>query len=345
MKQLRWWRKPEKPLDKADLGRYFTALRNQEPADSFSDVKDWINSLEMDNSPSKQHLNVPLSPMKIFLKTHKVRLIVTSLILAVSVISCTTPVEQEETVGFMISGKIESKQALSAMHKISALDWLEPGQLDLGVVSTKQIKENAEGVSAPSADVELERKEHQFVIALPQADEDEAESHANDLEQIEGIHGVEIERLQITSEQPAYKVVLNAFRDSERMLELHSNREKINAAVEKYLEDLEMYGVEITQGKDEKGNYTLALSPPDGMNKPGLITLKRFLEEAAVANNQLRSKNPDDMTKSLVLVQKQIAEIELRISQADREQEQQKLQMTLAELQAKYQALQKAQNQ
>ena len=344
MKQLRWWRKSQKPLDKADPGRYFTALRNQEPADSFSDVKDWINSLEMDNSPSKQHLNVPLSPMKIFLKTYKVRLIVTSLILAVTVISCTTPVEQEETIGFMISGKIEGKQALSAMNKISALDWLEPGQLDLGVVSTKQIREKTDGALEASTDVAQESKEHQFVIALPQSDEVEAEAHASDLEQIEGIHDVEVERLQITSEQPAYKVVLNAFRDSERTLELNSNREKVNAAIGKYLEELEMYGVEITQGKDEKGNYTLALSPPDEINQSGLITLKRFIEEAAVANNKLRSNNPEDAAKSLLLVQKQIAEMELRLNQADEKQEQQKLQMALTELQAKYEALQKIQN-
>ena len=279
MKRLRWWRKPEKPSDEADVGRFFAALRKHAPHDSFPAVQDWITHVAQDANVKRQRQKMPVSPMKTFLNTYKTRLVVSSFILAVTIISCTTPVEHEETIGHMVSGVIEGAHATAATQQLSKLDWIQSNKLELGLVASKELHEVSKDASdkmfSPSS------QNHRFVIALPQTGEAQANGWAYELKLIEGIKEVVVTPLQVTSEKPVYKVVLNSIWDNRNNLEFNPDQQQLNRAIEEHLDALEMHGVEVKQIQDEKGNYILSLTPPDDIKKPGLSTLKQFLSEVA----------------------------------------------------------------
>ncbi len=335
MKRLRWWHKPGKPSDKVATDRFFEALRKHAPHDSFPAMQNWINGIEPHANARKQHTNMQLSPMKSFLNTYKTRFALTSIIIAITIVSCTTPVEHEETIGYMVSGVIESTHTSSAINQLNNLDWIDPGQVELGVVvfderpNTPPDKNN--GVDGAAA-LDLDRR---FVIALPQTSENQASSRAYDLNLIEGIRAVEVSPLLVTSEDPVYKVVLHSIWDKQDNIEFTPDQDQLNRAIGAYLESLELHGIEVKQVQDLRGNIVLSLTPPEGINNSGLITLKQFMSE--VSSSQ-RSAQNQPSEEELQAVTKKLQEIEERISQMEAGKGRDKLETYKKQLEAKLDA-------
>lgn len=349
MKRLRWWRKPKKRSNEADPGRYFAALRNQAPHDSFPEVQTWLagiaeakreeSSSASDTRQREQHIKMPLSPMKTYLHNHKKRLVLTSLVLAVTFISCTTPVEQEDTVGHMITGIIDGNQTANASEKITALNWMKAEYLEQGLISGAALPVSSLNKTNQIDSVAVSQVDHRFVIALPETEEAQANAWAYDLKLIEGIRDVEVAPLQITMEKPAYKVVLHSIWEKQDNLEFIAQDDQIRYAVNTYLEDLEMHGVDVNQMMDEKGNYVLSLTPPTDINKSGLSTLKRFLSE--VHSNSTVSKNGASVSpaESIVIIEQKLEELELKMSQSTVQAEKEKYQHALQQMTTKLEAL------
>ncbi|MFK7845934.1 MAG: hypothetical protein AB8G77_11580 [Rhodothermales bacterium] len=340
MKRLRWWRKPGKHSNEANEGPYFEALRKQAPHDSFPAVQDWIQGIEPDANARIQHTTMQLSPMKSFLNTYKSRLALTSIIIAVTIVSCTTPVEHEETIGHVVSGVIESAHLSSSISQLNDLDWINPGQIKLGVVVFDErtgISHKNKNVVDSAAALSLDRR---FVIPLPETGESQANSRAYDLNLIDGIRDVEVSQLLVTSKDPVYKVVLHSIWEKQDNIEFTPDQKLLKRAIEAHLETLELHGIQVKQAQDEQGNFVLSLIPPEGINKLGLVSLKKFMAEVALpppppANSQ--NNLSEEVLQTMI---KKHAEIQEQISQMEAGRERDKLESYKKQLEAKLDSLQ-----
>ncbi len=343
MKRLRWWRKPKKHSNEADLGRYFAALRKQSHHDSFADVRSWLTEKASNTEEGAQHQKMPLSPMKVFVINHRKRLILTSLFLAITIVSCTTPVEQEDTVGHMITGVIDGPQALNASLSIAGLDWMKPEYLEQGLISGTPFLPVSSNKTVAVDSIAASEVDRRFVIALPQTAESQASAWAYDLKLIEGIREVEVSPLQISVEKPAYKVVLNSIWSQKGNLEINADPAQLQYAIHDHLEALEMHGVEVNQVMDAKGNYVLSLTPPEDINHEGLSTLKHFLSK--IHNGAITTKqgSPLSSAEAIELLQQKIMEIESEMADAPSEAARQKQEYALKQMTAKLAALKDAQ--
>lgn len=333
MKRLRWWRKPRKPSDEVDPGRYFGALRKHEPLDSFPAVQDWITTVSQDADASSQHDKLPLSPMKVFINTYSMRLAVTSFVLAITFVSCTTPVEQEETIGYMVSGIIEAAHAQAATHQLGNLEWIRADQLELGVVAFDKSKIEDEA-SKTEREIPLD---HRFVIALPETGETQAHAWAEDLRKIEGIQKIHVAPLHVTAEVPVYKAVIKSIWAQNGNMEFKPDPEQLHRAIADHLETLELHGVEVKKIKDKNGHVILSLSAPEEISVTGLTTLKQFIAQASPQGGG-DTRPADEIRRDLL---KKIAEIEARIAQTDAGPAKEKLETYKKQLEQKAEAIQK----
>lgn len=334
MKRLRWWQKPKKRSDNTDLERYFAALRKQAPRDSFDEVKHWLIHAEQ-RASARQHKEYSFEIMKSFFLYYRTRLTVFCLLLAVTVISCTTPVEQEETIGHAISGVIDSEMATSATLKLGALEWLKPNQLDLGVVE-KEVALAKTGSAAGT----LRRRSpanHRFVIALPETGESQAHNWANDIRQIAGIQNVEVQPLHVTSAKKMYEVVLQSFKNGEEDQIFKPNQEQLNKAMSYYLRALKMSEVEVEEIRDAHGNYQLMLNPPEDMDNASMVTLKKFLGEVSAGTIQRRSTE-----ETAIFLKQKIEELEAEMATNGDERKLAKVEKHLENLRAKLKELKQA---
>lgn len=333
MKRLRWWRKPRKPSDEVDPGRYFGALREHEPHDSFPAIQDWITKVSQDANASVRHDKLPLSPMKVFIHTYRMRLAISSFMLAITFISCTTPVEQEETIGYMVSGIIESAHAQAATHQLGNLEWIRADQLELGVVAFDQSMIEDEA-SKTEREIPLD---HRFVIALPETGETQAHAWAEDLRGIVGIRKIHVAPLHMTAEVPVYKAVIKSIWEKNGNLEFKPDPDQLHHAIADHLETLELHGVEVKKIKDKNGNVILSLSAPEEMSVSGLTTLKQFIAQASPQGG-IDTRPADEIRHDLL---KKIEEVEARISRTDPGPAKQKLEAYKKQLEKKVEALQK----
>lgn len=340
MKRLRWWRKPEKHSDKANEGHYFEALRKHAPQDSFPEIQHWIHGIDQEINARTQHTTLQISPMKSFLSIYKTRLALTSIILAVTIVSCTTPVEHEETIGHVVSGVIENAHISSTISQLNDLDWIDPGQIKLGFVvfdERSNISYKKNNMVDSAAALNLDRR---FVIALPETGESQANSRAYDLNLIDGIRDVEVSQLRVTSKDPVYKVVLHSIWDKQDNIEFTPDQKLLKRAIEAHLETLELHGIQVKQVEDEQGNFVLSLIPPEGINKMGLVTLKKFMAEVALpppppANGQ--NTLSKEVLQSMIDKHQEIQE---QISQMEAGKERDKLETYKKQLEEKLDALQ-----
>lgn len=336
MKRLRWPNRPKKRSDEADPGRYFAALRNETHEDSFPAVREWLRRVD-----NRQYADVPLNPMKIFFNTYKTRLIVSCLLLAITVISCTTPVEHEETVGYMVSGTIAGERVTSVTRQLQTLNWVQSNELELGIVSRKGIpltKRGAEVTEYVIKEKEIPLKgyalmdpasNYQFAIPLPETVESQARAWADDLRSIAGITELNVSPLQVMAEEPAYKVVLNSIRDT-KTFEFKPDNDQLKEAIRLNLHELEIQGFELKELQDVTNNKTLYIEVPADVEQSGLVTLKKFLSDA----------KPQDMQPaSSAKLLEQYEEVKSRMEGLEAGPEKEKLETYLKQLETKVDAV------
>ena len=186
MKHLRWWKHSERSSTEVDLDRYFAAFRDTNYPDAFEDIHAWLERTEQSRPVRSRPFRQKVIQTVNYVSVYRFRLAGASLLLAVLMVACTMPVEQTETLGYILSAKTD--KAPGALAAIQALPWAE-----------EWAWRTSERIDA----VEIS-------IVLPNAGEGAAQGWQRELETMAGVRAVQLEPLAATVEQPVYKAVLGA---------------------------------------------------------------------------------------------------------------------------------------
>lgn len=218
MKRLKWWWRPNTSSPDVDLRRYFTALKDEEYQDSIQPVQAWIRRAEQQRRiPSS--IQSKVTTMMNRMHPYRMRVAVASVLLAASFVACSIPVEQEETLGYMISGTVDETSAKQGEFTIAQVLDIEPGQ----VTYSERVYELASG--------DVERQQH-FTVALPQATEGQALSGHRKLESMGGFNGISVQPLQ----EHVKRSVFGAAMQSLHLANEGGFEVKYEQAIKKYLD-------------------------------------------------------------------------------------------------------------
>ncbi len=259
------------------LSAHFDALRQVPADDSLPHVQAWLHRVgDVTVQPRRlQHRNSSV------LERRALRYVAAGLLLAAA---CTLPVEQEQTLAYVLSGRIAQAPA-EARRTLAALSWVNPSQLTaLGEVTIRR-PDGTESVEAyvESGEATINGKRvitptSKFAIVLPPADKEQVQAWSHAAASVPGMISVASEPVQESVKRPALQAALVSmeFEFTPRVSE-----EQTEARIQKHLEGLNMIGVEVQHVTLPNGSRTLRLSGP-GMISPGdkgARRIKVFLDE------------------------------------------------------------------
>ena len=187
-------RKPASYANDADLERHFAPLNEADYQDTFEGTRLWLERAGRE----QQVRHEPLSRRTFrYARNHRVRLALASLLVAFTIAACTIPVEQEETLGYTLSGTFRpDSSAMAVMDSVRSLDGVT------GVRWGTTREEVGEGSESQAAEWLT------FVAELPDFSEDEAEQQKQELEALNGIISVDVTPVEVKVRRRLYQAAL-----------------------------------------------------------------------------------------------------------------------------------------
>ena len=281
MRRSPYRRKPENQADNADLDRHFAPLKRADYRGTFEATRTWLERAAR-KRPARQE---PLGErVLLYARHHRLRLAFASLLVACTIAACTIPVEQEETLGYTLSGTFRPDSAAKAvMDHVHASRWARD-------VEWGQLPREATGGDRRSLPEWLT-----FTIVLSDASGAEAERRKQELETLAGVASVEVLPMKVKVRRRLYQVAVPpalrppAWRASVRLSASVSAAE-VERAIEKHLDPLRAHKIDVKVLPTEDGGQELVVSSPSwrNMHDEGLRHLGRlqrdmqpFVEEDA----------------------------------------------------------------
>lgn len=245
MKPIKWWPRLGKPSNNIDLDRYFSTLKNVDYEDSFTDINNWLvrmNQSKDINYIKERTLKQRTHQMINYFGTHRVRFAVVIVALVVGFIACTMPIEQEKTIGYLLSGEIDKKNK-EAMISINSFTWVDPTKLSVAIHEHK-------------GNLKTIEEKTKFAIVLPDAEREQAERWKRDLESLDGAKAISLKLIEESVKRPAYEAALgNIFK-----MEVKVSEGQIENSIKEQLEFLHMEGIDVKHVTNLNGDRILELS-------------------------------------------------------------------------------------
>ena len=257
-----------------DLERYFAPLKEADYGDTFETTRAWLERAErrqQDRHAQQQPLGGRIFD---YVRGHRVRLALTSLLLALVFAACNIPVVEEETLGYTLSGRFRPESAREVMDEVHGLDWV------------KEVRWGMVRGAAADRDSQGPLQWLTFVILLPDAALGEVESQMRELEAIAGVSSLETRPMTVEVKRPLYKAAVPpawrppAWKASIRLNDTISDAE-VERAVEEHLEQLQIHEVEVEIERGEDGTRELVLSSPSwtSLRDEGLQQIEQLQRE------------------------------------------------------------------
>lgn len=281
MRHVLYRRKPESHINDADLDHHFAPLKEADYRDTFEATRVWLECAER-RRQARQEL--PGRWGLHYARHHRARLALAGFLIACTIAACTIPVEQEETLGYTLSGTFRpDDSAQTVMDGIRSLDWVM--KVDWGMIR----KEAAEG-SRPSPPEWLT-----FVVLLPDVSEAEAKGRKQELEALAGVASVEALPLTVKVKRRLYQAAIPpALRPpvwkASMRLSTPMSAAEVERAIERHFDQLQAHKIDVSVLPAEDGGQELAISSRSwrSLDAEGLQHLERlqhevkpFLEEDA----------------------------------------------------------------
>ena len=187
-------RKPASYANDADLERHFASLKEADYQDTFEGTRLWLERAGRE----QQVRHEPLSRRTFrYARNHRVRLALASLLVAFTIAACTIPVEQEETLGYTLSGTFRpDSSAMAVMDSVRSLEGVT------GVRWGTTREEVGEGSESDAAE------RLTFVAELPDFSKDEAEQQRQELEALNGVISVDVTPVEVKVRRRLYQAAL-----------------------------------------------------------------------------------------------------------------------------------------
>ena len=189
-----------------------------------------------------------------YARNHRARLAFASLLMALTIAACTISVEQEETLGYTLSGTFRpDSSAMAVMDSVRSLD---------GVIGVRwgTTREDVSEGSESQAEEKLT-----FVAELPDFSGDEAEQQRQELEALSGVVSVDVAPMEIKVRRRLYQAVLPSslrppvWRATAR-LRSTARLAEVERVVERHLNKLQFHSMDAKILAAEEGRQKLVVS-------------------------------------------------------------------------------------
>ena len=242
-------RKPASYANDADLERHFASLKEADYQDTFEGTRLWLERA----GRAQQVRHEPLTWRTFrYARNHRVRLALASLLVAFTIAACTIPVEQEETLGYTLSGTFRpDSSAMAVMNSVRDVEGVSGARW-----GTTRKEAGEEGQVAEWLT---------FFATLPDFSEDEAERQRQELEALDGVVSVEVRPMEVKVRRRLYQVALPSslrppvWRASAR-LRATTRPAEAERVVERYLNKLHFHEMDAKIMSDREGGQKLVVS-------------------------------------------------------------------------------------
>jgi|tagenome__1003787_1003787.scaffolds.fasta_scaffold20329790_2 hypothetical protein len=179
--------------------------------------------------------------------------------------ACTVPVTHDETVAYVLSGRIMQPPA-AARAALSALPWADPARLGLmgevmvrmpsgkvelqALVASGKAVVNGRSVTTPSS---------QFAIVLPRARPEDVARWTREVQAVTGVVQAAAAPVQERVKRPALQAALVSMQIE---VEPRQDERVVEARIQRHLEGLRMSGVTVTHVTRPDGTRGIRLSGP-----------------------------------------------------------------------------------
>ncbi|HET7583679.1 MAG TPA: hypothetical protein VFK13_02170 [Gemmatimonadaceae bacterium] len=244
------------------LAAHFEALRTATAVESFPRVRSWLEEASRNECRQRARWRARSARIVRLLLRHPVRLAAASAVLAAA---CTIPVATDETLAYVISGRIAEPPA-AARATLATLPWVNPEQLTvLGEVTwkhpdgTETVEAYVESGEAVVDGRKIITPTSKFALVLPYSDAREVEARARMMSGVKDVISAVPEPVQQKVRRPALKAALVA-------MELEFSTPLPDSAVERrigeHLAGLRMSGVQVHYVTRRDGTRAIRLSGP-----------------------------------------------------------------------------------
>ncbi len=269
MKRFFWWqtrrRSAAEGTSPDDLAARFAAYRaahDEAASDSFDAARHAL--LRANQDRPAQHVVTSTTFMQTLTTGRRMRLTAYTIMLALAVAACNMPVEQEASLGYLLSGTIEMTGAKESDKAFHELPWVNPAELGLSLVESQTADGEATSVM-------------QFALPMPDVNEHEAYERLAILQDFGFTKEVTLTPLTATYEQPAYKAAARALHSA---FEIHLDESVVESSVQGHLEALRLHGFRVKHVTDTEGNRSLQVEHPAGTLLK--MEARKDLEEALI---------------------------------------------------------------
>lgn len=243
----------------AMLSPHFDALRAIPAVDSFPLVRAWLDQA-MHSQRAERRVQPPRFARSLF--HHPLRFVTGVLVLAAA---CSVPVAQEETLAYIISGRIAEPPA-TARTTLAGIPWVNPEHLTvLGEVTwkhpdgTETVEAYVESGEAVVDGRKIITPTSKFALVLPHSDARQAEARARVLSGVKGVISVVQEPVQERVRRPAIQAALVAM---ELEFSAPVPESTVERRISEHLAGLSMSGVEVHFVTGRNGSRVIRLSGP-----------------------------------------------------------------------------------
>lgn len=250
------------------LKDYFDEIRAEDYTETFSSTERWLRNTAAQNLRNQLQKQRKGFDIMTYIKFHKLRVVYALLLIVVISIACNLPVEQTETLGYVLRWTVKGDTQTSR-ERLNQFDWLEYNTL------TVSQEELSDGMVTTYRQV------------LTDMNKRRAKKCIKELETVKEVIGIQLYPLEETVTRPMYAAALNSvFRvdiDATGMSD-----EELSQAIEDQLnaagmEDVDVNFISLETSGDRK--LALDFDKLKSLDGAGEQTIVMTLKEGEIAED------------------------------------------------------------